>query len=422
MQIFSCLIIILEIDVEKEKSLTTEEKRIVKALLNLGKTNQDVHAIINYERGTTVNFGRISGVKKDQNIIPASPEEVKFYLIKKRSFDPVTGLNLYENERLIRSREAMILAVTIFNSATFKFKTEVFAVLANIAWTYLMHEYYERKEIPILNSDNSTFALSHMLSRPDCPLTKGVRNNLQSMKAIRDEVEHKLLGRSDTKWLSLFQACCLNFDRTIVSWFGSKVTLQNELSIALQFGKLDLEHAADINSYDIPPHIEALDILLKKDLSQEEIDDIEYQFKVVYTLTSASKGKSHIQFLSPDSEEGKMVHNVLQKYKIADEIYPYKPKDVIDLVSKATKTSFNMSDHTRSWKKHKIRPMKETKFPDKTNRDFCIYHSAHKDYTYNENWINKLIEEIKDKAQISLISQTSHTSQAQVDADDLSFL
>lgn len=49
---------------EKEKSLTAEEKRIVKALLNNGKTNQDVHAIINYERGTTVNFGRISGVKK----------------------------------------------------------------------------------------------------------------------------------------------------------------------------------------------------------------------------------------------------------------------------------------------------------------------------------------------------------------------
>lgn len=246
----------------------------------------------------------------------------------------MTGLNLYENERLIRAREAMILAVTIFNSATFKFKTEVFSVLSNIAWTYLMHEHYERKGISILNSDNSTFALSHMLSRPDCPLTKGIKNNLQSMKAIRDEVEHKLLGRSDTKWLSLFQACCLNFDRTIVTWFGPKVSLQNELSIALQFGKLDLEHAANIDPYDIPAHIEALDALLKKDLSKEEIDDVEYQFKVVYTFTSASKGKSHIQFLSPDSEEGKMVHNVLQKYKIADEMYPYKPKDIVRIVSK----------------------------------------------------------------------------------------
>ncbi|WP_186002807.1 DUF3644 domain-containing protein [Mycobacterium sp. KBS0706] len=406
---------------EKEKSLTAEEKRIVKALLNNGKTNQDVHAIINYERGTTVNFGRISGVKKDQNIIPATAEEVEFFLKKKRSFDPVTGLNLYENERLIRAREAMILAVTIFNSATFKFKTEVFSVLSNIAWTYLMHEHYERKGISILNSDNSTFALSHMLSRPDCPLTKGIKNNLQSMKAIRDEVEHKLLGRSDTKWLSLFQACCLNFDRTIVTWFGPKVSLQNELSIALQFGKLDLEHAANIDPYDIPAHIEALDALLKKDLSKEEIDDVEYQFKVVYTFTSASKGKSHIQFLSPDSEEGKMVHNVLQKYKIADEMYPYKPKDIVRIVSEATGTQFNMNHHTQAWQKHKVRPAQGSKSPEKTNRDFCIYHSAHRDYTYNENWIARLIEEAGEKA-ASLDVPQNLPAQAAIDEDGLAFL
>ena len=34
----------------------------------------------------------------------------------------------------------MVLAVTIFDRGAYKFKTEVFAVLANIAWTYLLHE------------------------------------------------------------------------------------------------------------------------------------------------------------------------------------------------------------------------------------------------------------------------------------------
>jgi hypothetical protein len=38
----------------------------------------------------------------------------------------------------------MILAVTIFNSGSYRFKTEVFAVLVNIAWTYLLHEHYGR--------------------------------------------------------------------------------------------------------------------------------------------------------------------------------------------------------------------------------------------------------------------------------------
>jgi hypothetical protein len=149
----------------KATTLTEEEKRVVKALLADGMRNQDIHALINYERPVTVNFGRIAGVKKNEKIIAASPEEVAFFRRKKHSFDPITGLNLYGDERLIRAREAMILAVTIFNSAGYHFKTEVFAVLANIAWTYLLHEHYERKGVKPLNSDGSTFALSYMLWR-----------------------------------------------------------------------------------------------------------------------------------------------------------------------------------------------------------------------------------------------------------------
>jgi hypothetical protein len=375
-------------------ALSDEEKRVVKALLADGMRNQDIHALINYERPTTINFGRIAGVKNNQKITPASPEEVAFFRRKKHSFDPITGLNLYGDERLIRAREAMILAVTIFNSGSYRFKTEVFAVLANIAWTYLLHEHYYRKGIPPLNTDGTTFALSHMLSRKDNPLSKGIKNNLLSLKAIRDEVEHKMLGRSDTKWLSLFQACCLNFDKTLVSWFGSRVSLQSDLSVVLQFGKLELEQAAQISAYDIPPNITALDALLKKDMKDEDLEDLEYRFKVVYTFDSASKGTAHIQFLSPDSAEGKKVQNVLQKFKIADELYQYKPGDVTKIVRKASGKPFSVHDHTRAWQERKVRPPSGAKSPDKTDRNYCIYHSAHGDYTYNDKWIELLVAQL----------------------------
>jgi hypothetical protein len=140
---------------------------------------------------------------------------------------------------------------------------------------------------------------------------EGIKNNLLALKTIRDEVEHKMLGRSDAKWLALFQACCLNFDKVLVARFGPRLTLQQELAVALQFGKLELEQMAQLTAYDVPPNITALDALLKKDLKEEELDDLEFQFRVVYTFDSASKGKAHIQFLSPDSAEGKSVQNVL---------------------------------------------------------------------------------------------------------------
>ncbi len=394
---------------QKPTSLTGEEKRVVKALLADGMRNQDIHALINYERPATVNFGRIAGVKRDSTIAPASPEEVAFFRRKKYSFDPVTGLNLYGDERLIRAREAMILAVMIFNSGGYRFKTEVFAVLANIAWTYLLHEHYTRNGVQPLNADDSTFALSYMLTRPDCPLSKGIKNNLSAVKAIRDEVEHKMLGRSDVKWLPLFQACCLNFDRTLVSWFGSRVTLQSDLSVALQFGRLELEQAAQISAYDVPPNITALDALLKRDMKEEDLDDLEYQFRVIYTFDSASKGKAHIHFLSPDSEEGKTVQNVLQKFKIADELYRYKPGDVAKIVRKASGKPFSMSDHTSMWQKHKVRPASRSKSPEKTNRAYCIYHPAHGDYTYNDKWIELLMSELGGAEHVASSSQVGQT-------------
>jgi hypothetical protein len=295
----------------------------------------------------------------------------------------------------------MILAVTIFNSGGYRFKTELFAILANIAWMYLLHEHYERKRIRPLNNDGTTFGLSYMLSRPDCPLSKGIKNNLLALKVIRDEVEHQMLGRSDVKWLPLFQACCLNFDKTLVDWFGPRVTLQSELSVALQFGKLDLEQAAHISGYDIPHNIVALDSLLKKDMNEADLDDLEYQFRVVYTFDSASKGKAHIHFISPESDEGKTVHNVLQKFKIADELYRHKPGDVTKLVRHASGKAFTMSDHTSAWQKYKVRPPSGSKSPEKTNRDYCIYHPAHRDYTYNDKWIDLLVANLIGQTPVS---------------------
>ena len=35
-----------------------------------------------------------------------------------------------------------------------------------------------------------------------------------------------------------------------------------------------------------------------------------------------------------------------------------------------------------------------SKSADKTNREYCIYHPAHKDYTYNDKWINLLVGEL----------------------------
>jgi hypothetical protein len=387
-----------------KKGLSDHEKRVVKALFAKNWRNQDIHAWINGGRSPTVNFGRISGVKKDPNQEAATEEEVAFFMMKKKAVDPQTGLNRYDDEKLIRAREAMILAVQVFNSPGLRFKTEVFTMLANVAWTHLMHEYYTRKTpVAIVNADGFSKPLSELIERGDSPLAEGIKHNLRALKILRDKVEHHLLGQADLQWLGLFQACCLNFEKTICSMFGAHMSLASELAFALQFAKMDMQQAATLSKYDLPEHIAAIDALITAGMTPEQLNNIEFQFRVVYTLDAASKGQAHIQFVLPESVEGKEIHNVLSKKVAGDEFFPHKPAKVVELVAKTTKKPFTSNDMLRARKLHKVRPPTGSAQPGNTDKRYCLYHPAHKDYTYSDEWVAKLVEEVNDPMKLAAI-------------------
>ncbi|WP_227698711.1 DUF3644 domain-containing protein [Sphingomonas hengshuiensis] len=376
--------------------MTDDEKPIVKALLAKGWRNQDIQALVNIGRTATINSARITEVKKNAAIAAASDDEIEFFRIRKRSFDPKTGLNLFDHERLIRAREAMILAVQVFNSPAMCFKTEVFTMLANVAWTYLLHEFFERKKVKIVNKNGMSLFLSEMIERHDCPLSKGMKDNLRALKVLRDDVEHKLLGRADKKWLGLFQACCLNFDKAMCDLFGKSLSLSHELSFALQFTKLNLEQLTTLNRYEIPAHIDAVDARLAEGMTEDQMADLEYQFRVVYTLDAVTKSRAHFQFVQPDSAEGKDIRNVLVQHKLADHLYPHKAGAVVALIQQRTGQAFSLRNHTQAWRKFDVRPRKGAAQPENTNREYCVYHTAHGDYTFSDQWVQLLQSEVND--------------------------
>lgn len=377
-------------------ALTSIEKSVVKALLNDGWRNQDIQALINTGRVASINFGRISGVKANGAVVPATKQQVEAFRHKKLLFDHVTGLCPIDNERLVRAREAMILAVELFNTPRIAFKTGMFSMLTNVAWTYLLHEYYESKGVEIINQQGFSLLLSQMLGRPDCPLSKACKQNLTALKEIRDVVEHRTIGPFDLKWLPLFQSTCLNFEKVLTELFGQRLTLGRELGFSLQFAKLATDEIATLQGFDLPQHIAALDDSLAAKLGEGDADNLEYQFKVVYTLTNASKAKAHFQFVQPDSAEGKEIQNVLIKYKPADDIWPLKPSEVIRLVAAATGRKFTSDKHQRAWKMYRARPMTGAADPGATDKRFCVYHPPYKSYTYSQSWVDFLADQIAE--------------------------
>ena len=381
-----------------KSTLTALEKAVIKALLNDGWRNQDIQALVNTGRPASINFGRIAGVKANNTIAPATKEQAEAFRYKKLLFDHVTGLCPFENERLVRAREAMILAVELFNTPRIAFKTGVFSMLANLAWTYLLHEFYESKGVPIINKNGFSLLLSQMIARDDCPLSNACKQNLVALKEIRDVVEHRTIGPFDRKWLPLFQSTCLNFDKTLTDLFGSRLTLGRELGFSLQFAKMTREQIATLQGFDLPEHIAALDANLAARLAEGDADNLEYQFTVVYTLANASKATANFQFVQPNSTEGKAIQNVLIKYKPLDDIYPFKPGDVVRLVTEASGRHFTSDKHQRAWKMFEARPKSNAADPAITDKRFCTYHPPYKSYTYSKLWVEFLVAKIADDA------------------------
>ncbi len=283
-----------------KSALTAPEKAVIKALLNDGWRNQDIQALVNTGRPASINFGRIAGIKANNAVAPATKEQVEAFRYKKLRFDHVTGLCPFDNERLVRAREAMILAVELFNTPRIAFKAGVFSMLANVAWTYLLHEFYESNDVPIANKDGFSLLLSQMIARDDCPLSKPCKQNLAALKEIRDVVEHRTIGPFDQKWLPLFQSTCLNFEKALTNLFGQQLTLGSELGFSLHFARMTTEEIATLQGFDLPEHLAALDANLAARLAEGDGDNLEYQFKVVYTLTNASKAKTHFHFVQPE--------------------------------------------------------------------------------------------------------------------------
>jgi hypothetical protein len=138
-------------------------------------------------------------------------------------------------------------------------------------------------------------------------------------------------------------------------------------------------------------------------MTEEQLSDLEYQFRVIYTFDSAAKSTAGIKFIKPDTAEAKEIKNVLVKYQLADEQYPHKPTRAAKLVAEKAGKKFLMSHHTQAWHLYKVRPRKGAKQPENTNKDYCVYHPAHGDYTYSDKWIALLCEKVASEEEFNKI-------------------
>ncbi len=328
-----------------EASLTSSEKALSKGLLNMGYRAQDITYVINQGRKDTINQARVSELSKTKATGAANAEDVNKYLQVQGAYDPKTLLNPYLHPRLIKARETMMSAVQIFNNPMVLFKSENFCVLANIAWTYLLHEKLERtkKGSSILANGNSV-TVDGTLGKADCPIKDAaVIANLRAVIKIRHEVEHTFFLHGDDCFGPLFQACCVNFDRHLTEWFGDDMSLSRELSLALQFSKLSKAQVVELEKSGFPPKLKSI---CKEIEDSVYVDNGGFKLNVYYTTEVTSKTSADLHKLIAHDGDGAGGIVAIKKVD-----YTRLPQaDIVKKVRGKGYKKFKLQDHQDFWK------------------------------------------------------------------------
>jgi hypothetical protein len=271
-------------------------------------------------------------------------------------------------ELLTKSREAALAAVQIFNSPLVTFKSEIFIVLMNIAWTYLLHAHYrkerieyryfeKRKKRRIFDKTKAGakkhWELERCLNDAKSPIDKDATNNLRFLIGIRHEIEHQMTSRLDASLSAKFQACCLNYNEYVKRLFGDKHGIDKHLAFSLQFSSISREQAAAVPPPSaMPSHIKAFVEGFEGSLSEGEFNSPRYAYRVLFVAKTANrKGQADevIEFVKADSA---LAADVNRGYTVIRETERPKhlPSGIVKRMKQEGYQCFTMHDHTTLWR------------------------------------------------------------------------
>ena len=307
-----------------------------------------------------------------------------------------------KEELLIKSREAMLSAVQIFNNPNIQFKSENFIILANISWMYLLHAYYREQKIDYRyfkqpaqrkkydKTKNGAFKdweLERCLDDDYCPIDHISKSNLKFLIGLRHEIEHQMTTRIDEYLSARFQACCLNYNQFIKQLFGDNYGIDKHLSFSLQFSTIKEEHVNQLRKFtDLPANISAYINDFDNSISDEDYNNIKYSYRVLYVPKSVNhKGQADkvIEFLPANSPEAETLNKeyVLIKER---EKRKYLPTEIWMEMQKKGFVHFGQHQHTEFWK---TKDAKNTKLGYGTQ--------VAKAWYWYDKWLNEVEEHCK---------------------------
>lgn len=351
--------------------LSDREISLIKGLLQHKHLNDQAALSVFSYLHRNINHREISAIRRNakaryQNIQAASASEVDQLLYdyaKVESSAAKLGFcKLDEAEAQVhKAVEIMRTAVTAYNSGVMVSRSEMFIVLAVIAWTYVLHAQLRRLNIEpayvdehgepvLLDGQPKLWDLTRCLRENSLQLSAGTVRNLRYIIAIRHAVEHRSAEDINDDIQGKIQANALNFLAFVRDRFGPAFDFSRDLAFAIQLQALTLKSPNAIKGPGkVARSVEAVNAALENELSEAEYNDPDYSFRVyvVPKVTNNSKKADQAVVYSPIGSGVEMAIKLVERPK-------YRMKDALTMLQQR---GIPVTSHTftKAWKDNDLK-------------------------------------------------------------------
>ena len=325
-----------------------------------------------------------------------------------------------KTENILKSSiDAALLAVEVYNKPRTTFRSQAYIVLMIIAWTRLFHAYFNKtigdKYYYKKNGDyqmidgqeRKAWELKKCIKKYEKyeSLRKPVKANLQFFIGLRNKIEHRNIDKKevDTSIFGECQSLLYNYENLLIHIFGKEHALNESLAFALQFSYMRHKKQEQASKSVLSAELQEIRRYIEEyrsNLSEDDFNSQEYSIKLIQVpkISNTNRHDLAITFVKEaelDPEVFEQIATIIKDQRVlveAKNVGKILPGKVVEKVKSTTLPNFNQYDHRCLYTIFSVRPPGKDSNPGCTNSNFCHYDQVHKDYLYQESWVEFIVK------------------------------
>ena len=301
---------------------------------------------------------------------------------------------MIQEKLLMKSKEAFVMAIEIYNKPTIKYRVEGFSFFICNAWELMLKAYmiktYGEKSIYYKDNPDRTLTLENCLQKVISNEKAPLRRNLSKIIELRNTSTHFVTEEYEMIYIPLFQACVLNFVEKMQEYHEidmTEVVPQNFLTLAVSMKALD----ESVIRAKYPEEIAEKMILANRQLEPmiaENNQSFAIRIEHLHFLTKDKSQATSFVHVDKDAETGV---KIIKELKDPNNTPKYTMKNAIKEINRRLQNmgiAFVMNQY--------IFDLFNKKYGIKENEKYCYAHRqyAQPSYTYSMQAIELIVSEI----------------------------